>query len=84
MLTTLGFVSCIINYNFVLYVMNITPHLHVVKDFWKFENWKNFEILKFSNCECFLNVDSRLLSFKSFYHQYYFIKIVFYLVLCKI
>jgi hypothetical protein len=42
MLTTLGFVSCIINYNFVLYFMHITRRLHVVKDFW------NFKILKYT------------------------------------
>jgi hypothetical protein len=41
MLTTLGFASYIINYNFVLYVMHITPHLHMVKDSW------NFKILRF-------------------------------------
>jgi hypothetical protein len=28
-----NFFSCIIKYNFVLDVMYITPHLHVVKDF---------------------------------------------------
>jgi hypothetical protein len=35
MLIILGFFFFfgIINYNFVLYVMHITPHLHVVKDF---------------------------------------------------
>jgi hypothetical protein len=48
MLTTLGFIYLFIyflllfiiilirNYNFVLCVMHITPHLHVVKDFWNF------------------------------------------------
>jgi hypothetical protein len=40
MLTILAFISYIIKYNFVLYVMHITPHLHVVQDF------SNFEILK--------------------------------------
>jgi hypothetical protein len=38
MLINLGF--CFINYNFVLYVMYITPHLHVINDF------QNFEVLK--------------------------------------
>jgi hypothetical protein len=44
--------------------MYITPHLHEVKDFWKFEIMFNrFLILKFlisqlSNCECFLSVDN--------------------------
>jgi hypothetical protein len=33
--------SCIINYNFVLYVTHITPHLHVVKDSWNFNFLKN-------------------------------------------
>jgi len=28
---------CFINYNFVLDVMYIIPHLHVEKDFWKFK-----------------------------------------------
>jgi hypothetical protein len=33
MLITLGFFFLgIIKYNYVLYVMHITPHLHVVKD----------------------------------------------------
>jgi hypothetical protein len=41
MLTILGFFFYIINYNFVLYVMHITPHLHKVKDFWKFKILKN-------------------------------------------
>jgi hypothetical protein len=45
--TILGFFSCIINYNIFLYVMYITTHLHVVKDFWKFE--KYFEFLEISN-----------------------------------
>ncbi len=30
-LTVLSFFFNMINYNFVLYVMHITPHLHVVK-----------------------------------------------------
>jgi hypothetical protein len=29
------------SYNFVLYVMYITAHLHVVKNFWKFEIMKH-------------------------------------------
>jgi hypothetical protein len=33
--------SCSTSYNFVVYVMYITPHLHVVKDSWKFENLKH-------------------------------------------
>jgi hypothetical protein len=36
MLIILDFCFYIIKYNFVLDVMHITPHLHVVKDFWKF------------------------------------------------
>jgi hypothetical protein len=31
------FIYCVIKYNFFLDVMYITPHLHVVKDFWNFE-----------------------------------------------
>jgi hypothetical protein len=31
----------IIKYNFFLYGMHITPHLHVVKDSWKFKILKN-------------------------------------------
>ncbi len=38
----------------------------------------------FFNCECFLNVGSRLLSSKFSYHQNYFVKIMFYLILGKI
>jgi hypothetical protein len=38
-LIILGF--CFINYNFVLYVMYITPHLHVINDFRKFEVLKH-------------------------------------------
>jgi hypothetical protein len=38
MLITLGF--CIIKHKFLLYVMHITPQLHVVNDFWKFKNLK--------------------------------------------
>ncbi len=47
--TYLGFNSYIISYNFVLYAMYITPHLHVVKGFWKFEILKHFEFLQISN-----------------------------------
>jgi len=41
MLTTLGFFLGIIKYKFFLYVMHITPHLHVVKDFWNLKILKN-------------------------------------------
>ncbi len=41
MLTSLRFFLGIIKSNFVLYVMHITPHLHVVRDFWKSKNLKN-------------------------------------------
>jgi hypothetical protein len=34
------------NYNFVLDVMYITPHLHVVNDFWNFKKMFN-TFLKF-------------------------------------
>jgi hypothetical protein len=30
-----------IKYNFILYDMHITAHLHVVKDFWKILNYEN-------------------------------------------
>jgi hypothetical protein len=33
---SLSFFIYIIKYNFVLYVMQITPHLHLVQDFRKF------------------------------------------------
>ncbi len=41
MLTTLGCFFNIIIYNFIFYVMHITPHLHMVKDSWKFRILKN-------------------------------------------
>jgi hypothetical protein len=49
--------------------MYITPHLHVVKGFWKFEILKHFEFLQISKFltfyfVCFLSVGSRLLSSK--------------------
>jgi hypothetical protein len=90
MLTTLGFCFLYHNYNFFLYVMHITPHLHVVKDSWKKINLKNtLNFLKnlipyLLNCGCFLNLGSRLLSSKLSYHQNYVITIVLYLVLCEI
>ncbi len=90
MLITCVFFLGIINYNFVLYFMHITPHLHVVKDFWNFKKLKNtlnfykFLIPYLLNCKCFLNSGSRLLSSKIFYHQNYVITIVLYLVLYKI
>jgi signal transduction histidine kinase len=31
------FFSCLIKYNFALYFVYITPHLHVIKDFWNFK-----------------------------------------------
>ncbi len=65
--------------------MHITPHLHVVNDFWKF--WKIHWIFKIPyllNCECVLNLGTRLLSSIFFYHQNYVITIVLYLVHCKI
>jgi hypothetical protein len=54
----LKFLCFIINYNFVLYVMFITHHLHVVKDFWTFEIVKTYiEFLKNSN---FINFTLRV------------------------
>jgi hypothetical protein len=69
MLIYLGFNSYIISYNIFTYVMYITPHLHVVKGFWKFEILKHFEFLQISKFltfyfVCFLSVGSRLLSSK--------------------
>jgi hypothetical protein len=90
MLNILAFFFNIINYNFVLYVMHITPHLHVVKDCWKCKilintlNLKKKLITYLLNFECFLNLGSRFLSSKFFYYQNYVITIVLYLVLCKI
>jgi len=44
---------CIINYNFALDVMYITPHLHTVKDSWKFlilfNGFSTFKNFKFHN-----------------------------------
>jgi len=37
MLIILWFFSHIVKYDFALDVMYITPHLHVVKDFWNFK-----------------------------------------------
>jgi hypothetical protein len=78
-LIILGFYFLVIKkYNFVLYVMHITPHLHMVKNSWKFKIFKNilniefFKIPYLLNCECFLNLGSRLLSSKFFYHQNYY------------
>jgi hypothetical protein len=46
MLKMLGLIFYnIISYNFVLYFMYITTHLHVIKDFWNFKILRN--ILKF-------------------------------------
>jgi hypothetical protein len=49
-LIILWFFSCTIKYNFTLDVMYITPHLHVVKDFWNikflFNRFLIFKILK--------------------------------------
>ncbi len=53
-----------INCNFVLDVMYITTHLHVVKDFWNFKNMFNrfliFKIFKFQNFQImfFFSVDN--------------------------
>jgi hypothetical protein len=49
--------------------MHITPHLHVVKDYWKkfkVKNTLNFEIPYVLNCEWFSKLGSRLLSSKFF------------------
>jgi len=35
-LITLGFFFLYHKHNFILYVMHITPHLHMVKDSWNF------------------------------------------------
>jgi hypothetical protein len=44
--------------------MDITTHLHVVKDSWNFKimfnNFFNFLISYLSKCECFLSVDNQL------------------------
>jgi hypothetical protein len=43
-----------INYNFVLDVMYITPHLHVVKDSWEFKiKFNKILIKKISNLKTF-------------------------------
>jgi hypothetical protein len=72
-------------------VMYITPHLHVVKDFWKFEILFNrfliLKILRFHNFQIvsvFLNVDNQLTSPQFFSHQNSFIKIIFSLLFYKI
>jgi hypothetical protein len=88
MLTILDFFSYIKNYNFVLDVMHITPHLHVVKDFSKTINLINtlnfiFFFSYILSCECFLNLGSRLLSSIFFYHKIFVITIVLYLVIFK-
>jgi hypothetical protein len=60
------------------------------KGFWKFKNLKTtWNLLKSQipylfNYYYFLDVGSRLLSSKMFYHQNYVITIILYLVLCKI
>jgi hypothetical protein len=41
MLIILGFKFLYYKLLFFLYVMYITTHLHVVKDFWKFEVFKH-------------------------------------------
>jgi hypothetical protein len=77
MLTTLGFCSLYYKLPICLYVMHITPHLHVVKDFWNFlilkniSNSKKFQIPHLLNCEFSLNVGNRLLS-----SNYFTIKII--------
>jgi len=42
MLTILSYFFNIIEYKFVLYVMYITTHLHVVKDSWNLKNTVSF------------------------------------------
>jgi hypothetical protein len=44
---TLGFCLLYHNYNFVLYVMHITPYLHVIMDYWNFDTY--FEFVNISN-----------------------------------
>jgi hypothetical protein len=47
MLTTLGFCFLYHNYNFLIYVMHITPYLYVIMDYSNFDTY--FEFLKISN-----------------------------------
>jgi len=86
MLTTLG--SCFLYHKMQLCFVchaHYTPFtcgkglLKILKFLKCFENFPYL-----LNCECFLNLGSRLLSSKFFYHQNYIITIVFYLVLYKI
>ncbi len=90
MLTTLGF--CFFYHKLQICFI---CHAHYAsftcgKRLLKFFNFgKYLEFLKFKipyllNCECFLNLGSRLLSSKFFYHQIYVITIVIYLIVCKI
>jgi len=67
-----------INYNFVLYVMHITLHLHVIKDFSKFSNLKNTsKYLWISNFHIFLIVSVFWIWVVGYYHVNFFtIKII--------
>jgi len=57
--------------------MYITPHLHVVKDFWSlkflFNRFLIFQIFKFHNFQI-MSVDNQLTSSQFFSHQNYFYK----------
>jgi len=90
MLIILWFFFLYHKYNFALNVMYITPHWHVVKDFWNlkilFNRFliKKIQIPKIPNCECFLSVGNQLKSSQFFSHQNSIIKRVFSLVIFKI
>ncbi len=90
MLITLGFCSLYHKLQLCLYSMHITPHLHVIKDFWNLMffknplNFKEFQIPSLLDFEFFSNAINRLISYKFSYHQFFYIKRVLYLILCRI